>query len=364
MALKESKPNLSESQVSEVVKHLYGLTVSKIQPLPSYDDQNFCVRVDEHGEYVLKIVNSTDSLNTTVLEIQTHAMNFLHQRGVPAQTAIPTCSGQLMTLLDIDCGFGTQKYMVRLLTYLSGTVMAKIPSSPHILYEVGKMAATMDRAFQEMEHPHLGVLQREGFIWSLSNVPLLEHYLPLLDGDPIQAIVQEIIDQFKLQVVPNMRFFRKCINHGDFNDHNILAEPDGTSGYRISGILDFGDMSCGYYIFELAITIMYMMIESASPLDVGGHVLAGWESIIPLNAAERKALFLLVLCRFCQSVVIARYTVSQQPENEEYLMITSRTGKRILSHIWEVGREELERRWTRVEHQYSINISSQVNTVV
>jgi len=37
------------------------------------------------------------------------------------------------------------------------------------------------------------------------------------------------------------------------------VKPDGPSKYKISGILDFGDMSCGYFIFELAITIMYML---------------------------------------------------------------------------------------------------------
>ena len=53
-------------------------------------------------------------------------------------------------MLITDCGLGPQKYLVRLLTYLPGTTVAKIPNSPTILYEVGKMAATMDRVFQEV----------------------------------------------------------------------------------------------------------------------------------------------------------------------------------------------------------------------
>ncbi|XP_062411965.1 hydroxylysine kinase [Sardina pilchardus] len=345
MASKDSKPNLTHAQVSELVRRLYGLTDSEIRPLPSYDDQNFYVCVSEGGEYVLKVMNSGDSQNPTLLELQTHAMNFLHKRGLPAQTAIPTKTGQLMSLEEIDCGCGLQKYLVRLLTYLPGTTVAKIPPSPHILYQVGKMAATMDKAFQEMEHPNLSVLQRENFIWSLSNIPLLEQYLPVMDGEPMQEVVSKVIAQYKAQVVPKMSAFRKCINHGDFNDHNILATPDGPSQYKISGILDFGDMSRGYYVFDLAIAIMYMMIENPSPVEVGGHVLAGYESVVALNAAERECLFLLVLCRFSQSLVLARYSVKQQPENEEYLMITSRTGIRHLQRLWEMGQEQVERTW-------------------
>lgn len=98
MPTKESKPNLSHSQVTETVKRLYGLTASVIRPLPSYDDQNFYVAPSEGGEYVLKVMNSADSHNITVIELQTHAMNFLNQRGLPAQTALPTLTGQLMSL--------------------------------------------------------------------------------------------------------------------------------------------------------------------------------------------------------------------------------------------------------------------------
>ncbi|XP_010894279.2 hydroxylysine kinase [Esox lucius] len=345
MSAANSKPNLSHAQVSELVKRLFGLTPSQISPLPSYDDQNFCVSVSEGGQYVLKVLNSTDSQNTVVAELQTLAMALLLQRGLPSQTALPTVSGQLISQEDIDCGFGRQKYVVRLLTYLPGTPIAKVPCSPQILYEVGKMAAKMDLVLQEMKHPQLHLLNRGTFIWNLSNLPLLESYLPVMDGDPVQPIVKAVIQQYQARVLPRLSCFRKCLNHGDFNDHNILVQPDDSAGYRISGILDFADMSSGYYVYELAIAIMYMMIENPTPLDVGGVVLAGWETVIPLNQAERDSLYLLVLSRFCQSLVVARHTVVQHPENKEYLMITAKTGIRHLCQLWELGKEEVERIW-------------------
>lgn len=101
MASGDSKPNLKNAQVSELLQRLYGLTDSEIRPLPSYDDQNFYVSVKEGGEYVFKVMNSDDSKNPTLLELQTHAMNFLREKGLPAQTAVPTKTGQLMTLQEI-----------------------------------------------------------------------------------------------------------------------------------------------------------------------------------------------------------------------------------------------------------------------
>lgn len=154
-------------------------------------------------------------------------------------------------------------------------------------------------------------------------------------------------------VILTVFFLLQGINHGDFNDHNILVQPDERDGHRISGILDFGDMNSGYYIHELAITIMYMMMEHPNPIEVGGPVLAGWESILPLEEVEKECLYVLVLSRFCQSLVLARYSVTLHPENAEYLMISSRRGVTILCKLWELGKEYVENVWFQSAAQFS-----------
>ncbi|XP_041648249.1 hydroxylysine kinase-like isoform X2 [Cheilinus undulatus] len=297
-------------------------------------------------------MNSEDSKNSNLIEMQTYAMSFLQQNGLPAQTALPTSSGQLTSLEEIDCGYGCQKYLVRLLTYLPGITISKAPLTPQLLYETGKTAARMDQILQKMEHPHLEVLQRENFTWSLSNIPLLREYIHVLDGDPLQEVVNSIIHQFTA-VVPKCSNFRKCIIHGDFNDLNILVQPDDSNGYRISGILDFGDMNSGYYICELAITITHMMTEHPNPIEVGGPILAGWESVLPLNEVEKDCLYLLVLCRLCQLLVLTRNSMMSYPENEEYLMNVSKGGDKTLQQLWELGKVQVERVWFKSAAQYN-----------
>ncbi|KAK2835412.1 hypothetical protein Q5P01_015896 [Channa striata] len=353
MSEQHSKPNLSQSQVSEMVKRLFGLTPVEIRSLPSFYDQNFYVAAVEGGEYLLKIVNSADSKNAALIEVQTYAMSFLHKNGLPAQTVLSTTSGQLMSLEEIDCGRGPQKYLVRLLTYLPGITISNVPVKPQLLFDVGKTAARMDQILQEMDHPRLSLLQREKFIWSLSDVTFLEEYISVLDGHPLQEAVSSVIRQYRTCVIPKRSSFRKCINHGDFNDLNVLVELCEGDGYRISGILDFGDMNSGYYVYELAITIMHMMTEHPRPIEVGGPVLAGWESVLPLNEAERECLYLLVLSRFCQSLVLTRYTVTLHPENAEYLMIISSKGIPILQQLWELGKDHVEKVWFQSAAQFN-----------
>lgn len=115
-------------------------------------------------------------------------------------------------------------------------------------------------------------------------------------------------------------------------------------------------MSYGYYVFEVAITIMYMMVESENPVPAGGHVLAGFESVVPLTAVERGALFLLVCSRFCQSLVMAEYSCQLHPENEEYLMITAKTGWKRLRQMFDMGQKAVEEVWFDTAKAYESGV--------
>ncbi|OCT89485.1 hydroxylysine kinase isoform X1 [Xenopus laevis] len=362
-ALNNNKPALSEDQAVQLIESLYGVKVLNIKPLPSYDDQNFYIKScseDPNGccEYVMKITNSEDSRYGELLEAQTSVMVFLCSNGVPAQKPVFTKNGQSLSLETIDYGSTIQKQAVRLLTYLPGTPLARVVATPEILFDIGKMAANIDKMLAEnFLHPNKTCFERGQFIWNLSNTSLLRKYAHAVKETELQKIIEDVITQYETFVLPNLNCFRKCINHGDLNDHNILVEKTSSPGsiqeqYKVSGILDFSDMSFGYYIFELAITIMYMMIESNDPLHAGGYVLAGFQSVIPLTDEEKDALFFLVNCRFSQSLVMARYSVQLCPENEEYLMITAKTGWKHLQTLHDMGKEAVEKIWFETADSY------------
>ncbi|XP_049708816.1 hydroxylysine kinase isoform X1 [Elephas maximus indicus] len=385
-----TKPAFSEVQASALVESIFGLKVFKVQPLPSYDDQNFHVYIsrtkdtaDGPTEYVLKINNTESSKNPDLIEVQSHSIMFLQAAGFPTASIYHTKGDNVTSLMSVgisrqnslslfllrifdsihcsihlDNGSETKSYLVRLMTYLPGRPIAEISISPQLLYEIGRLAAKLDKTLEKFRHPKLSALRRENFIWNLKNVPLLEKYLYALDQNRNRKIVEQVIQLFKDEVMTKLNQFRECINHGDLNDYNILIEPSSNSAvYRVSGILDFNDMSYGYYVFEVAITIMYMMIESKAPIQAGGHVLAGFESIIPLTAVERGALFLLVCSRFCQSLVIAAYSCQLHPENKEYLMITAKTGWKHLQQMFDMGQKAVEEIWFETAKSYDSGIS-------
>ncbi|KAM8973710.1 hydroxylysine kinase [Pelodytes ibericus] len=361
-----SKPSLNEPQVIKLAESLFDMKVSTVKPLPSYDDQNFYIHalsggISEYTEYVMKITNGEDSKNEELIEGQTHVMMFLSKEGLLAPKPVLTNAGKIMSLETVDYGSVTMKHMVRLLTYLPGTPVAEIVATPDILFNLGKMAAVIDETLtKKFTHPSKKSFDRGEFIWNLSNTPLLRQYIHAIKDEKLCYLIEGVIKNYEASVAPNLKNFRKCINHGDLNDHNILLQmrktPFGQDHYNVSGILDFGDISNGYYIYEVAITIMYMMIESNDPLHVGGYVLAGFESIVPLTSEERGSLFTLVCCRFAQSLVMARYSVLLCPENEEYLMITAKTGWKHLVTLIEMSKETVEKIWFETANSYIAEI--------
>ncbi|XP_051898335.1 LOW QUALITY PROTEIN: hydroxylysine kinase-like [Pristis pectinata] len=370
------KPSLSNAQAVELVGRLYGLKVSEVQPMPSLlgPELPFVLVHETQGSgdhmksYVLKVMNAADSQDADLVEAQTQVMMFLNQKGFPSSTPIPTTDGKIMSLETIKQGNDYKQYMVRLLTYLPGIPLAKFTLDHRIYYELGRTVAQMDKMLhEEFRHPTMKSLHRDKFIWNLSNTNLLERYLHEMEEGETLMIIKQVIQQFKEKIRPNLHKFRQGFIHGDCNDYNILLQSVDLSAdqtvekaektspeltLRISGILDFGDMSYGCFVYELAITISYLMIDRQDPLSVGGHVIAGFESVIPLREEERGAVFLLVLCRFCQMLVMARHNVLLQPENEDYLTISSRNGWRCLQQLWRVGKEAAERIWFDVVKSY------------
>lgn len=145
------------------------------------------------------------------------------------------------------------------------------------------------------------------------------------------------------------------IIHGDLNDQNIIVTTVNNGHHEVSGILDFSLLMNGCYVFEVAITIMYLMLENPSPLDVGGTLLAGWESIMPLTDDERDSIFLLVLGRLCQSLVYGRYNVKKYPDNKEYLLTTAKNGTWLLNKLWKLGKKEVEKKWFTDASTFSVN---------
>ncbi|KAJ2944894.1 hypothetical protein O0L34_g1786 [Tuta absoluta] len=325
------RPNIDHEGVKLLAERLYGISVLEMTELNGYDDKNYRIIEDPnvknplitthspHG-YVLKIMNSLDSQNVDVVEAQNEIMNFLNTRNVTCPKPVRNIFGHLHSVESI----GGKQHAVRLLEYVPGELYKDAPKSEALFYQLGEFVANLDNKLQHFNHS--GLAKRE-FMWMLSKVPDLDKIKSVIKDQEKLDLAEEVIEEFKYAVVPQLDELEKGVIHGDVNEMNVLVtkkQDGGSSDYRISGIIDFGDIQYSYYVFELAITMTYAILITGDPRS-GGLVLAGYTVNRRLPENEYRLLKTLICSRLVQSLLLGAYSLEQDPKNT-YLSSTEKAG--------------------------------------
>ena len=170
--------------------------------------------------------------------------------------------------------------------------------------------------------------------------------------------------------------------HGDINDQNLLVKPGthlgvsqlsacesvlgvndftATDIYSVVGVLDFGDSVYKYQVFDIAITIMYMILQkdNLDLIDVGGITLAGYLSKFQLPLFDLTVLKECICGRFAQSLVYGAYEYKMDPSNK-YVLQTSAKGWLILRQLWQIPKKTLYEKWQTMLNKFNINVNLDV----
>ncbi|RZC37182.1 hydroxylysine kinase [Asbolus verrucosus] len=341
------KPKVSEDDVKEILSEVYGLKCMSIKELNGYDDNNYYVKVDEtcnnnyidrvnEDGYTLKVINSLESTNPQFFEAQDELLIHLDKKGVRCPKPVQNKNGRYYIIKDFSSG----RHLVRLLEFITGSILHQVPSSMDLFYQVGQYVAKLDEALKDFHHP---AYDTHKSLWMMESVPQLTQFLFAITDDSRKKLVESVIAEFSKKISPLWPQFEKRMIHGDFNEQNILVDQkDGK--WFIKAILDFGDSHLACCLFELAITMAYMMIEGKS-MDAGGYVLAGYTSIRKLSSQECNLLKVCIAGRLCQSLVIGAYSILQDPGNS-YILTTAKAGWNLLEDLWAQPEEELLKHWT------------------
>ena len=186
-------------------------------------------------------------------------------------------------------------------------------------------------------------------MWGLSDVvTTVGHFLEAAVTDQNRTkIVREVCESFKKEAAPKLHLLPKQTIHADASHTNIIVTPDSSFGF-----IDFGHINYSCRIFELAISLMYLM-NNADDLVGGisrmaGHFFAGYYSVNPLTDEELELLHVLVAARFCQSLVFGAYCSKYVDPNNEYLLETARNGWKNLEAFWKLPKEKLLKTWREI----------------
>ncbi len=320
------RPPFACQDAERTGRELYGLIAQAVE-LPSERDRNFFLRVNEDQQYVLKVANPGAS--RAVVECQNAVMRQLHQHRVPCPLPVPTRDGQEIAEVEGQDG---RRYLVRLVTYLPGTVLAAVkPHTPGLLQKVGALFARMDRALRSLSCPGLA---RE-LDWDLARAPeVIAKYMGDIPDPTDRALVEFYLSELR-RVAHRLEQMRRSLIHNDGNNYNILVGPPAWER-DVVGVLDFGDMVYSYMVGEVAVAAAYAMLGKDDPLAAAAAVACGYHQVLPLHDEELEVLYPLCCIRLCLSVCMAAHQKKAAPDND-YLAISEQQAWQTLCLLRQVS---------------------------
>ena len=154
-------------------------------------------------------------------------------------------------------------------------------------------------------------------------------YLDPVQDERKRALLQTGLELFERNFLTIADKLPQQTIHSDINEGNILvSETNNTAS--VSGLVDFGDLTYSYHVFEVGTAMAYMAMQRPDDcIKSAGIVLSGFLSESSLSVEEKSVLFYTVVSRIVQSLIIGNYTYTLDSENQ-YLLYTSTMGFRVL----------------------------------
>jgi 4-aminobutyrate aminotransferase-like enzyme len=331
-----ARPSFSSENVRELVQNLYGLD-GILEPLPAEWDQNFRLDAGEAGTFVVKIANRARS--TELLEFENAAMKRLSDSPGSIETprVVNSLSGDSLSSISSSDG---PVFHMRVLTYISGTPLATAQNiGDRTLEDLGYALGDLDRCLLDFKHP---AMDRD-LQWDLGQAEWISAHTHRIPDVRRRGIVERLLLQYRGRVVPVLPELPKSVIHNDANDENVLLVPDSKGGWKIAGLLDFGDILNSNTVNELAVGCTYAMLRMKDPLAVTTRIAAGYHRARPLTGREIQVLFSLICMRLAVSVTISAIAAEEDPDNE-HRQISDRLAWEMLERLEPVDWADAENR--------------------
>ncbi|HTG54001.1 MAG TPA: phosphotransferase, partial [Gemmatimonadaceae bacterium] len=314
------KPELAAAELAALLRTHFGLE-GAMTPLVSERDQNMLVEAAGRS-CVLKIANAAEDRGA--LDLQNALLD--HIAATSPTLGVP----RLVRARDgreiAEWRSGAAPHYVRVFEYLPGQLFSQVPKTPALLASLGRFMGRFSASRKGFGHP---VAHRPHFLWNLDEALAVKPWLDDIADSDERALAARIFARYETRAVPRLRALRAGVLHQDANDNNLIVSDDGST---VTGLIDFGDMTFGRQVNELAVTLAYALLDQDDLYAAAASVIGGYASEFPLEADECEVLFDLVATRLAVSVCVSSHRGRDFPGNE-YLQISRAPALRMLYRI-------------------------------
>ena len=175
------------------------------------------------------------------------------------------------------------------------------------LFDHGVTIARLGRAMRSFFDPSAGRV----LLWDVQHALSLRPMADAIEDPAHRALLEGVLDRFETDVAPRWPSLRSQVIHGDVTLDNALVDARG----RISGIIDFGDMSHTALVCDLSSALESLLMGRA-PVDVvplAMRCIDGYRSVTPLEPEELAVLPDLVSTRLVTVAVLFGWRAQTPP---------------------------------------------------
>ncbi|HEY1346863.1 MAG TPA: aminotransferase class III-fold pyridoxal phosphate-dependent enzyme, partial [Streptosporangiaceae bacterium] len=317
-----------------ILRDRFGVESSSLTPLAGERDQNFRVEAADGRRLLFKISNPADGLST--VEMQAAALRHIERvdPGLPVMRVLPDTVGDSWAEVRGPDG---RNYPVRLFTFLPGRVTANTALTSGAIRAIGQTAARLGRALRGFFHPAADY----EILWDLTHAAKLRLLLGHVPDAARRAQVERVLDRFEARVEPVLPALRAQVIHGDLSLDNMLLGDD----LRVSGIVDFGDMTHAPLVCDLAVSVADVLHGRDDAIDAAEAMIGGYVSVTPLEGEEAALLADLVAARLATEVTVAAWHGGLYPDNAAYITSSEPGARAFLDAIEAAGFDAVARRF-------------------
>ncbi len=326
-------PGFSLDAVRQILAGRFGLD-SDLTPLAGERDQNFRADTADGRRFLFKISNPADG--QPVLDMQTQALRHIElvDPGLPVMRSLPSTAGEPWAEVPGPDG---RTYPARLFTFLPGQVTATAALTTPAIWSFGQTAARLGRALRGFFHPGADY----EILWDISRLPKLRPLLGFIADGSRRAQAERVLDRFDALVAPVLPGLRAQVIHGDLSLDNVLFDQ----AQRVSGIVDFGDMTHAPLVCDLAVAIADVLHGRDDAIAAAEAMIGGYASVTPLEAEEAGIIADLVAARLATEVTVTAWRHGLYPDNTAYSAAGEPGARAFLDSIEALGIDRVARRF-------------------
>ena len=313
--------SVAVEQAMAIARDLYGVT-GNFRRFASEQDDTFRILSPDGAGYVLKIANPGEQM--AELDLQVRALRHIAAADpeLPVPRVFDTLDGQALPLIAAGPGAGR---IVRMYSFLDGTVLDTTATLPAELPEIGTTLGRLRLALAGFDHPAADRV----LAWDIRQLPRLAGLLTGIEDPAHHRLLEAALARY-MTYAPRVEALRRQVLHNDFSRSNLVV--DRTAPPRLSGIIDFGDVVKTAVAIDVSTAMLNWLPrdQATQPrddlLDDARRILSAYLRVADLTDEERALLPHLVMGRAVTRGLISLWRTRTFPENRTYILRNTEQG--------------------------------------